>query len=226
MERSESITLLSKALCKAQCGIRPAIKDSENPHLKSKYADLASCWDACRDALAENGLAVVQIPLATERNEVQLETILMHESGEFVGGTLSIPVTKADAQGYGSALTYARRYALCALVGIAPGEDDGDAASKAAPRQNQRPATTPSAQPSGPAAVARTAPRITASQQKELAPIWRKANHPDANVKAWLLAKYKAASLADILVADFQSIKARLAQTAELDEPAAPAAAA
>ena len=119
MNRSETITNLAAALAKAQAEIRPAVKDSENPHFRSRYADLAAVWEACRTALTGNGLAVVQLPQVSERGTVAVETVLLHESGEFIAGTIEIPLAKPDAQGIGSAVTYARRYSLAAVVGIA-----------------------------------------------------------------------------------------------------------
>lgn len=128
MITSEHINELTTALAKAQGEITGALKDSANPFFKSKYADLASCWDACRAPLAKNGLSVFQVPETTE-NGLTLITTLAHASGQFVRG--SLPVTPKDdtPQAMGSALTYARRYALTAFVGIAQIDDDGNAAS-------------------------------------------------------------------------------------------------
>lgn len=131
MERSESIAALAAALAKAQGSIEAAKKDSENPHFKSKYADLASVWAACREALSVNNVAVVQAPGECADGRVWLTTILMHSSGEWLSEPLSIPLAKVDAHGFGSALTYARRYALAAMVGVAPDDDDGNAAASA-----------------------------------------------------------------------------------------------
>lgn len=128
MLKSDSIASLAAALSKAQAMMKPALKDSENPHFRSRYADLASTWEACRDALTKNGLSVVQLPQISEHGAVAVETILLHDSGEYLAGTVEIPVTKQDAQGIGSAITYARRYSLAAAVGIAPDDDDGEAA--------------------------------------------------------------------------------------------------
>lgn len=129
MNRSETITKLAAALVAVQSKLEGAVKDSDNSHLKSKYADLASCWDACRDLLAANGLAVIQMPVESEANQVRLLSSLVHVSGEFIESVWSIPVVKNDPQGYGSALTYIRRYALCAMVGICPVDDDAEAAA-------------------------------------------------------------------------------------------------
>lgn len=119
---------LYAALAKAQLEIRAASKTQTNPHLKSKYADLASVWDACREPLGKNGLAVVQLTRIADRGLVCIETILGHSSGAEIRSEIVLPVGKPDAQGYGSAITYGRRYALAAIVGVAPEDDDGDGA--------------------------------------------------------------------------------------------------
>lgn len=133
MNKSESIKELATALAKAQGEIKGALKDSTNPHFRSKYADLASVVEAIRAPLAKNGIAYVQLTVPSDKDEAQVETVLMHSSGEWISGVIAVPVSKADAQGFGSALTYARRYGLAAAVGVAPEDDDGNAASAAAP---------------------------------------------------------------------------------------------
>jgi hypothetical protein len=111
-----------------------AKKDSTNPHFKTAYADLASVWDACRAPLANAGLSVVQLVSSDATQGIPhcghaiIETILAHSSGEWVSSTLAVPLTKSDAQGLGSAITYGRRYALAAIVGVCPADDDGEAA--------------------------------------------------------------------------------------------------
>ena len=117
-----------------------AKKDSANPFFKSKYADLESVWDACRGLLAENGLAVIQLPGKTIVNtvvandkeivigEMSLTTILAHSSGEWISQQMSVPMSKIDAQGAGSCISYMRRYALAAVVGVVQADDDANAA--------------------------------------------------------------------------------------------------
>jgi hypothetical protein len=123
--------LISNALVKAQKDFAPALKTNANPFFKSKYADLGVCIEAVIDALHENGIALIQNNHDCD-NGVKVETILLHESGEqYSGGILHVPAAKNDPQGFGSALTYARRYSLMATCGIAPEDDDGNAASKA-----------------------------------------------------------------------------------------------
>lgn len=129
MNKSESIAELTKALVNVQANLKPAVKDAKNPFFKSNYADINSVWDSCRDLLADNGLAVIQTTAPAE-HAVIVETILAHTSGEWIGGELLLPLTKGDAQGVGSAITYGRRYGLAAIVGIVADEDDdGNAAS-------------------------------------------------------------------------------------------------
>lgn len=121
---------IASALVKAQRGFAPALKSSSNPHFKSKYADLSACVEAVIDSLNTNGIALIQKQHPHEGG-VAVETIFVHESGEtFSAGTLTVPAQKQDPQGYGSALTYARRYSLMAACGIAPEDDDGNAARK------------------------------------------------------------------------------------------------
>lgn len=125
--QSESIAALAAALSKAQADITGALKDSSNPFFKSKYADLASCWDACRKQLAANGLAVIQTTNTTDAGVV-LVTTLAHSSGEWIRGVLPVVTKDAGPQAQGSGITYARRYALAAIVGLAQIDDDAEAA--------------------------------------------------------------------------------------------------
>lgn len=121
---------IAAALVKAQKAFGPALKDKTNPAFRSKYADLGACIDAVQDALNANGIALLQ-PTREDATGVTVETVFLHESGEsWSSGPLHVPASKQDPQGYGSALTYARRYSLMAACGIAPEDDDGNAASK------------------------------------------------------------------------------------------------
>ena len=132
---------IAQALCKAQQQFAPALKTATNPHFKSKYVGLDGCVEAVIDALNSNGIYLMQRSHDCE-NGVKIETILLHESGEeYSGGVLHVPASKNDPQGYGSALTYARRYSLMATCGIAPEDDDGNAASKpkTSPAPNLKP---------------------------------------------------------------------------------------
>ena len=121
-----------QALASAQIAMGPALKDSTNPAFKSKYADLASVMAACLPALNSNGIAVFQ-PTVDDEHGRYVQTILAHESGETLECRVPLIIGKNDMQGYGSAVTYARRYGLMSMAGIAPEDDDGNAAAKAAP---------------------------------------------------------------------------------------------
>lgn len=183
---SEQINELAAALAAAQAEMEGAEKNSANPHLKSKYADLTSVWNACRGPLSKHGLAVVQCPRehTDERGHVQLrlETVLMHKSGQWISSEIPVtPAKERDPQALGSFLTYCRRYGLSAMVGIAPDDDDAEAAMRRdaprnghgqdRPRRDPGPASHPldARQPNGhgpdPApAPASNAPRRTFKQ--------------------------------------------------------------
>ena len=128
MQMSENIADLATALAKAQAKIEGATKGKVNSHFKSRYADLAQVWDAIRGPLTENGLSVVQAPMTTPEGAI-LRTMILHSSGQWIASTYPVNPVKNDMQGIGSATTYARRYSLMAMVGVAPEDDDGNAAS-------------------------------------------------------------------------------------------------
>lgn len=136
---------LFQALAAAQAEMGPALKDSTNPAFKTRYADLASVMAACLPALNAHGIAVLQPPCEIDGVRY-VKTILAHESGETSECLVPLIIGKNDMQGYGSAVTYARRYGLMAMAGVAPDDDDGNAAAAAAPARQET-------QRSGPTAV-------------------------------------------------------------------------
>jgi len=137
METSQELNHLAEALAKAQGSMGGAVKDSANPFFKSKYADLESVWNACRKALAENGLAVVQSTSGVEGG-VAVTTTLLHSSGQWMRDTLALHPKEMTPQGIGSAITYGRRYALAAMVGVYQTDDDAEAAhGRQGPSQDQ-----------------------------------------------------------------------------------------
>jgi hypothetical protein len=147
VKHSETLDKLAPALAKAQAALKPAIKDTVNPFFKSKYADLAGVWDACREALGANGLSVVQGMGTDGGDHGHLWTMLLHESGQYVQGECKLFLgAKVDSQGMGSAITYTRRYALAAILGVVQEDDDGNAAAAPAPVVKQQ------SQPKGPSA--------------------------------------------------------------------------
>ena len=126
----DQMKLIASAFVKAQKAFGPALKTASNPHFKSRYADLAACVEAVMDGLNANGIALIQRNFLDDTG-VTVETVFVHESGEMLEcGKLHVPASKQDPQGYGSALTYARRYSLMAACGIAPEDDDGNASVK------------------------------------------------------------------------------------------------
>ena len=134
LEETKSMKNIYSAFIKAQKEFAPALKSSTNPHFKSKYVSLDGCVEAVIDALNNNEIGLLQVTHDHDHGVV-VETMLIHSSGEQLsGGRLFVPATKLDAQGFGSALTYARRYSLMATCGIAPEDDDGNAASRAPAR--------------------------------------------------------------------------------------------
>ena len=122
---SEQIGSLTKAMASFQATVENASKKSINPAFKSKYADLAEILNTVREDLGKHGLALVQFP-SFQDGVASVETILSHESGEWMAGLCSAPVTKQDAQGVGSAITYLRRYSIAAVCGIAQEDDDAN----------------------------------------------------------------------------------------------------
>lgn len=167
MERSDTIADLAKALASAQSHMDHASKDRTNPAFKAKYATLASVLDACRTPLSHAGLAVLQparvvLDGGSSGGLVEVDTMLVHASGEWVRETLTAAVSDVRAQTIGSAITYLRRYGLSALVGIAPDDDDDGqtASSSTTPQQQRRPGPAPVPAPA--AEPAKSAKRIVA----------------------------------------------------------------
>ena len=130
MNKSDSIKELAAALVKAQAKIEGATKDKTNPHFKSKYADLTSIIEAVKPALIKHRLFFTQ-RCHPDQEGVTVETVLHHAGGEELSlGSLYVPANKKDAQGFGSALTYARRYSLQTAFGVPTEDDDGNAAAR------------------------------------------------------------------------------------------------
>lgn len=140
VHQSPTIGELAKALAAAQSELEPAKRESVNPAFRSRYADLAACVEAVRAPLARHGLALTQL-LGGDGEHVTLTTMLLHTSGEFIGSTSTVRLTKLDATAVGSATTYLRRYGLSAIVGLSTEDDDGAAAAQHAPTASLAPAT-------------------------------------------------------------------------------------
>jgi hypothetical protein len=130
MITSDSISKIAPALLMAQKAITFAVKDAKNPQFKSTYADLSSVIDAVKPALNDAGILFLQMMAPSDRDSLALTTRLIHESGEWIESTATCPLQKVDPQGYGSAVTYLKRYSLASAVGLYQEDDDGNAASK------------------------------------------------------------------------------------------------
>lgn len=129
LKTSPEIGELAAAFVKAQAAMGNAKKSCDNPFFKSKYADLTEVLEVVKGPLNDNGLAVIQLPGMSGQGWAEVTTMLTHSSGQYIAATFRIPLAKNDSQGAGSGITYARRYALAALCGIAQEDDDGNGAS-------------------------------------------------------------------------------------------------
>jgi hypothetical protein len=186
IETSESTAKLDAALAKAQGEISAAIKDSPNPAFKTKYADLSAVMEAIRPALSRHAVSVTQWPIHSEDDRVHMVTRIAHD-GEWMRATFSMPVQKKDAHGYGSIVTYLRRYCIASCFGvISDVDDDGNAAS-------------------GRTASAPPAP-ISAEQFRTLQDLIEKTGTEEAK----LLAYVKGESLETLTVVQFQAAEAAL----------------
>jgi hypothetical protein len=161
MSETSGTAELTKALVKVQQALKHAAKDSLNPHFKTKYADLGSVWDACREALLTNGFAVAQTMAPAAAGWVCVETRLLHVSGQSLVSSCVLPVVKSDPQAYGSAITYGRRYGLGAMVGVIADDDDDANAASAPKAPPPRPAASRTTD--APARQTAQAPRPTTS---------------------------------------------------------------
>jgi hypothetical protein len=219
MQKSETIAALAAALAKAQGEMDSAKKDSENPFFKSNYADLSSVWAAIRAPLSKHGLCVIQ-SINMDNGTPRLITMLAHSSGEWVASHLPINPVKNDPQGIGSAITYMRRYAVSALVGVAAEEDDdGEAAqgrgaeqpNPQQPRPQPKPAAgpAPAAAPPAPAAPIQKhpgAPLVTDKQLGRLFAIAGGKNWQRRDVDMFVMEKFKKKDLKTLSRGEYDEI--------------------
>ena len=234
---SPALGQLATALALAQAAIKGALTDSTNPHFKSKYADLSSVWEACRVALTANGLAVIQAP-TTEGSLVRVTTRLVHGSGEWAQSTVACSVERPQPQPVGSAITYLRRYALAAMVGVAPEDDDAESATarkkgaEAPPAVDHfglpvREADVPPTQlppppPPAPTPAAEVFPDatpvaiITEGQRRSLMAALRMGGHDREAAKRWLALEHGIESTKEIPVALFNLVQRRFADPTPL----------
>jgi hypothetical protein len=187
MERSDEIAKLATALAKAQGVIEDAEKDSLNPHFQSRYASLASVRHAVRKPLSDNGIAYLQLPRANDKS-IEIRTVLLHESGEFISETLEMPVGQMLPQAIGSAISYARRYGLVSILGLASDEnDDGEIA-------HGRPGRKSESNPAAPAQARERVRPTVAGERRHLPPAI--SNPPSAPLEPTTPIGYVAAAKA------------------------------
>jgi hypothetical protein len=181
---------IATALVKAQKEFGPALKTSSNPHFRTKYADLSACIEAVIDGLNNNGIYLMQLTDESDTG-IKIQTVFIHESGEQMSsGWLFVPAAKHDPQGFGSALTYARRYSIMVACGIAPADDDGNAASKPAPVAAPKPVAKPVEVPTPPPTPPVALPKKVEGADKE----WqlKVSAQPDTDFADWLAVLVEA----------------------------------
>lgn len=204
--QSPTVGKIAEALSKAQAEMKGAVKDSANPHLKNKYADLASVWDAWRPCGPKNGLAIVQPPGTAENGVAKVTTVLLHTSGEWIRSTLAVSYEGNKgvnaAQAMGSAITYARRYALAATVGIAPEDDDG---SNAGPPRHQSNGH-------------HSEPLVSQDQRATLADLASKTTDRNMAGKT-ILSKFRVRAIAELPARHFEEAATILRNMAAPHEP-------
>lgn len=210
MNKSDSIAALAAALANAQGEMENASKNSQNPHFRSKYADLAEIINTVRPVISKHGLSVMQFPSYSD-GIVHVETVIAHKSGEWMSEKCSAPAQKQDPQGVGSAISYLRRYSLAAVCNLAQEDDDANAASKAPKQSAQAPKVAPKPAPAPTTAPAQPVGHVPATK---------------ATLSA--LASYYANDSAEVMLDDINEmiVKAkpgaqRLDDVAELSEPQA-----
>lgn len=201
------INELATALALAQSEMKDAIKDSVNPHFKSKYADLASVWEACRTPLTKHGLSIAQtskVPAPELGAGTIIVTHLLHKSGQSISGELFVPILdRYNAQSVGAAITYGRRFGLAAIVGVSPSEDDGNSISL--------PNTVPHPAQSLPPLQVKTHSSdklISEAQAKRLYAIAKSNSWSESEMKSYCSTKYNIQSSQEIPVRLYDEIVA------------------
>lgn len=205
MNHSDQLDQLATALSAAQAEIEGAVKRETNPHFRKKYADLGAVWDAIREPFTKRGLSITQLPsCAAGAEALAIETVLMHASGQWISETFIMPVSKPDPQGFGSAMTYARRYSLMAVAGIAPVDDDAEGATDRKPPPKPEPkAETKPSKTEFTSEPPRNAKLRSMDDWKAILPQWRKNLDSIQTVKAlndWIQVLdegYEIAALVD-----------------------------
>lgn len=198
MNKSESITELAKALSNFQGKMTAVKKDATNPFYKSKYATLDTIWETIRTLLAENGLSVAQT-MDYYNDKSTLQTTLYHTSGEWISGTQLVNPVKDDPQSLGSAISYARRYSLSAILGIVADEDD-DANIATKPDAKNIPAGKPDVAEASP--PQKSEPTISATQIKKIYASVKERGITSDQAKAYLKKVFNKLSTKELTVSE------------------------
>lgn len=213
MRHSDTLAALAAALAAFQGQAHGAAKNAANPHLKNKYADLSSIWEAIREPLSSNGLSVVQLPAPGENGTLKLVTRLLHSSGEWIESEIAMPLGKQDPQGYGSALTYARRYGLSALLGITQEDDDGEGAMQRG-KQSEAPPASVKRITQDPAPLPKPG-GLSPQQGKQIGDLIASLGWTNAGAVGWLTKHYGVKTRSELTAeqaADaIEDLKARVA---------------
>jgi hypothetical protein len=211
LQHTESIAALSEAIALAQAEVENATKGSVNPAFKSKYADLAEVLNTVRPVFSKHGIAITQHP-QLDNGVVTVTTLLSHKSGEWMASDCSAPVSKHDAQGVGSAITYCRRYALAALTGVAQEDDDGNSAVGNAAKGGSGQQVRPAIPLPPPSALAAAKERYKEAKEKAFAKLLTTMDEPTArehlgNIESATAEQEKdPAKRAELLIAAMMAI--------------------
>ena len=217
-ESSPQLSELFTAVAKCQGEMKTAKRDSENPFFKSSYADLASCWETCREPLSKNGLGVIQIPFTKKSDDgrvisIIVKTILTHASGQWISGDIELFPVRTDPQGVGSAQTYARRYGLMAIVGIAADDDDGNMAVKSQPI---------AAKPL-PKVETQDTKHVTETQLKQLYTMAHARGVSAENVKNLIQGRYNLNSSKEMTIQQYQVVMKLIKENSQPESKLKPA---
>lgn len=188
---------LAEAIAAAQAKLKPALKDSVNPHFRSGYASLQSVWDSARPVLEANGLSVIQTFNQSDGDLMHINTTLLHKSGEYIVGTLSMKPQQSTPQGIGSAITYARRYSLAAVLGIVVDEDDDGNEGSKKPEPKAKPESRPAPAPEPYKIVGEPCHSLTVAQLREAAKNPEYAKKLDAGLSKYGLLAFDELSETD-----------------------------
>lgn len=205
---SPEIKDLFSALCKAQGAMKPVVFNKVNPYFKNKYADFTSCMESCREPLTSNGLAIMQY-CETVGTQLMLVTMLVHVSGQWLKGFFPLIPVKMDSQSIGSAMTYAKRYSLSAMLGLVSEDDDDDAeaaqgrAQSAAKNQQMKPSVVAPKQ----VVVAPSIPKISPSQAIVLNDIYQKLDQVcRSKIYNWLINQYGFKAMEEVSVDIYEKV--------------------